>query len=112
MNPAPLCGQGCTAAASAYLNDTDCARCPHLQARGNPRCLCCRFKLQYTVDRPPEVWPHCQGFINEEMCRNNLFEHAPGTITLLCGPPPMLQYACHPNLDKMGFEKGVSSFEF
>ena len=71
-----------------------------------------RLKLHYTVDRPTEGWTYSSGFINEDMCRLSLFEYTPGTITLLCGPPPMLQYACHPNLEKMGFKKDVSSYEF
>ncbi|CAG8522939.1 13426_t:CDS:2 [Ambispora gerdemannii] len=65
------------------------------------------FKVWYTVDRPPKDWKYSSGFINEELLR----EHLPGplpkeqTITLMCGPPPMLDYACIPNLVKMGFSE-------
>lgn len=46
------------------------------------------------------------------MIRGNLFGNDPGTITLLCGPPPMLKFACYPNLEKLGFEKDLDIFEF
>jgi cytochrome-b5 reductase len=64
------------------------------------------------VDRPPPNWQYSTGFINLEMCKANLFDHKPGTITLLCGPPPMLKFACHPNLEQMGFEKDLNAIEF
>ena len=72
----------------------------------------CSLSLHYTLDRPPPDWQGSTGFVTLEMCEKALFPHHAGTITLLCGPPPMLQYACHPNLEKMGFEKGVSVIEF
>ncbi|CAG8477630.1 9926_t:CDS:2 [Ambispora leptoticha] len=65
------------------------------------------FKVWYTVDRPPKDWKYSSGHINEEMLR----EHLPGplpkeqTITLMCGPPPMMDYACIPNLVKIGFSE-------
>ncbi len=27
------------------------------------------------------------------------------TIILMCGPPPMINFACNPNLDKLGYNK-------
>jgi NAD(P)H-flavin reductase len=74
--------------------------------------LNCRLKIHYTVDRAPPGWQYSVGFVNLEMCQENLFEHNPGTVTLLCGPPPMLKFACYPNLEKMGFEKGLNVIEF
>ncbi|KAG9342314.1 hypothetical protein JZ751_016816 [Albula glossodonta] len=61
-----------------------------------------RFKLWYTVDRAPEEWTYSQGFINEEMVRDHLPPPGDDTIILMCGPPPMIQFACNPNLDKLG----------
>lgn len=46
------------------------------------------------------------------MCEDALFPHAPGTVTLLCGPPAMLKCACYPALEQMGFQKGTSIIEF
>uniref|UniRef100_A0A286R227 Nitrate reductase [NADH] n=1 Tax=Ulva prolifera TaxID=3117 RepID=NIA_ULVPR len=71
-----------------------------------------RVKIHYTVDRPTPGWKYSSGFIDLDMCERALFRYEPGTISVLCGPPPMLKFACHPNLEKMGFEKGVTSIEF
>ncbi|XP_075066621.1 NADH-cytochrome b5 reductase 3 [Mixophyes fleayi] len=62
-----------------------------------------RFKLWYTLDRAPEQWDYSQGFVNEDMIKS--FMPAPGddVLTLMCGPPPMIQYAINPSLDKLGY---------
>ncbi|XP_056604030.1 NADH-cytochrome b5 reductase 3 [Triplophysa dalaica] len=60
-----------------------------------------RFKLWYTLDRAPEGWEYSQGFISEEMVRNHLPPPGNDTLILMCGPPPMIQFACNPNLDKV-----------
>ncbi|CAN9508440.1 unnamed protein product [Ophioblennius macclurei] len=61
-----------------------------------------RFKLWFTVDKAPEDWEFSQGFINEEMVRDHLPPPGDDTLVLMCGPPPMIQFACNPNLDKVG----------
>lgn len=66
-----------------------------------------RFRLHYTLDRPPEGWKHSKGFITKEMIE----EHLPGPAAdgsvqiLMCGPPPMVKFACLPNLEALGFKK-------
>lgn len=62
-----------------------------------------RFKLWYTVDRPAEGWQYSSGFINAEMIEKALFPPAEDNLVLLCGPPPMINFACLPNLDKLGY---------
>jgi len=62
-----------------------------------------RFKLHYTLDKAPEGWSYSEGFINEKMIQENLPPAGPDTLVLMCGPPPMIQYACNPNLDKLGY---------
>jgi len=72
-----------------------------------------RFKIWYTVDRMPEgkEWGYSKGFINEDMIRDHLFAPDKDTVTFMCGPPPMLQYACLPNLKKLGHaEESVFTF--
>ncbi|XP_066156550.1 NADH-cytochrome b5 reductase 2 [Euwallacea fornicatus] len=64
-----------------------------------------QFKLWYTLDRPNSDWKYSSGFINEEMLRDRLFPAANDTITLMCGPPPMINFACTPNLEKLGHSK-------
>jgi len=66
------------------------------------------FSVHYTVDRvgTEKKWKGSVGFISEEMIRETL----PGvnggaTHVLMCGPPPMIKFACLPNLAKIGFGK-------
>lgn len=66
-----------------------------------------RFKLWYTLDRPPSNWMYSTGFITDTM----IAEHLPGpheeTVVLMCGPPPMIKFACQANLDKLGYPKNI-----
>jgi len=63
-----------------------------------------RFSLYYTLDRPPETgWTHGKGFIDEAMCRKALLPPGEGAIVAMCGPPPMIKFACVPSLEKMGY---------
>ncbi|KFV47727.1 NADH-cytochrome b5 reductase 3, partial [Tyto alba] len=64
-----------------------------------------RFKCWYTLDRAPESWDYSQGFVNQEMIRDHLPPPQNDVLILMCGPPPMIQYACIPNLDKLGYTK-------
>uniref|UniRef100_A0A3B3IBU2 NADH-cytochrome b5 reductase n=1 Tax=Oryzias latipes TaxID=8090 RepID=A0A3B3IBU2_ORYLA len=61
-----------------------------------------RFRLWFTVDRAPLDWEYSQGFIDEDMVRERLPPPGEDTLILMCGPPPMIQFACNPNLDKVG----------
>uniref|UniRef100_A0A8D2D683 NADH-cytochrome b5 reductase n=1 Tax=Sciurus vulgaris TaxID=55149 RepID=A0A8D2D683_SCIVU len=61
-----------------------------------------RFKLWYTVDKAPEGWDYSQGFVNEEMIRDHLPPPGEEPLVLMCGPPPVIQYACLPNLERVG----------
>jgi cytochrome-b5 reductase len=63
-----------------------------------------RFKLWYTLDRPPANWKYSSGFINDEMLKNNFFPPSDDTLVLMCGPPPMINFACTPALDKLGYD--------
>lgn len=62
-----------------------------------------RFKLWYTLDRAPENWDYSQGFVNEEMIKDHMPPPSEDTLILMCGPPPMVQYAINPSLDKLGY---------
>uniref|UniRef100_A0A4W4GJ34 NADH-cytochrome b5 reductase n=1 Tax=Electrophorus electricus TaxID=8005 RepID=A0A4W4GJ34_ELEEL len=61
-----------------------------------------RFNLWFTLDNVPEGWEYSQGFISEQMVRSHLPPPGDDTFILMCGPPPMIQFACNPNLDKVG----------
>jgi len=64
-----------------------------------------RFKLWYTVDSAPANWKYSEGFINEEMVKAHLPAPSIDSVVLLCGPPPMIKYACLPNLEKVGHQE-------
>ena len=65
-----------------------------------------RFKVWYTVDRPTDDWKYSVGFINEEMCREHLPLPSDDTFIFMCGPPPMIKFACRPNLqEKIGHDE-------
>lgn len=70
-----------------------------------------QFKLWYTIDKPKEGWTYSSGYINDEMMKEHLFAPSDDHIVLMCGPPPMINFACIPNLEKLGFnEKQWFSF--
>jgi len=59
--------------------------------------------LHYTLDRPPEGWAQSTGFITEQMIQDTMPPPAADTLILMCGPPPMIKFACEPNLEKLGY---------
>nr|CAD7450017.1 unnamed protein product [Timema bartmani] len=42
------------------------------------------------------------------MIQEHLFPPSPDTLVLMCGPPPMINYACIPNLDKLNYDAKLS----
>lgn len=67
-----------------------------------------QFKVWYTVDRASEQWKFSVGFVNDQMIKDNLFPSSPETITVLCGPPPMVNFACLPSLEKLNYDKELN----
>ena len=63
------------------------------------------LRIRYTVDRPDEDWPYSVGFVDAEMCRTYLPAAEPDTMILMCGPPPMIKFACEPALKELGFHE-------
>lgn len=63
-----------------------------------------KVKLWYTVDTSGDNWPYSTGHINADMIKDHMFPPSPDTIVLMCGPPPMINFACNPNLDKLGYD--------
>ena len=66
-----------------------------------------RFNLHYTLDRPPAGWKYSSGFIDKNMLEKYcLFNKShKDTQVFICGPPPMIKFACEPNLTELGFTK-------
>lgn len=50
-----------------------------------------------------EGWKYGSGFVSAEMIAEHMYPPADDTFVLMCGPPPMINFACQPNLDKLGF---------
>eukprot|EP01060_Flectonema_neradi_P039962 TRINITY_DN896_c7_g1_i4.p1 TRINITY_DN896_c7_g1~~TRINITY_DN896_c7_g1_i4.p1 ORF type:complete len:301 (+),score=60.40 TRINITY_DN896_c7_g1_i4:58-903(+) len=62
-----------------------------------------QFHFYFTLDRPADDWKQGKGFITENMIKENLPPPTESTVVLMCGPPPMLKYACEPNLTSLGY---------
>jgi cytochrome-b5 reductase len=65
-----------------------------------------RIKVHYTLDFPPDNWPkqYSKGFITKDMIRENLPPPSEdNTLVLMCGPPPMVNFACKANLKEMNY---------
>ena len=50
-------------------------------------------------------WSYCSGFVSGEMMSTHLPPPGPTSQILMCGPPPMIKFACLPNLEKLGFSE-------
>ena len=65
-----------------------------------------RFRIYYTLDNPPASgWDGGSGFVTQEMIEAHLPKPSEEAVVLMCGPPPMIKFACEQNLDKIGFRK-------
>lgn len=62
------------------------------------------FKVWYTVDTASDSWSYSKGFVNADMIRDHLYPPSKKTFVLMCGPPPMINYACVPNLDTLEYD--------
>lgn len=78
-----------------------------------------RFKVWYTIDRvnDSDNWNYSTGYIDADMISQHLpvqnidFVSRPDVFAtddnfssiLMCGPPPMIKYACTPALDNLNF---------
>lgn len=63
-----------------------------------------QLRVWYTVDKAPEAgWVYSEGFVNEQMIRDHLPPPGADTLVACCGPPPMIQHACKPNIQSIGY---------
>eukprot|EP00611_Tribonema_gayanum_P015421 TRINITY_DN2725_c0_g1_i1.p1 TRINITY_DN2725_c0_g1~~TRINITY_DN2725_c0_g1_i1.p1 ORF type:complete len:311 (-),score=73.75 TRINITY_DN2725_c0_g1_i1:123-1055(-) len=61
------------------------------------------FRYHFTVDRPSEGWTGSVGFITADMIQEHLPPPGDDTLILMCGPPPMVKFACIANLEKLNY---------
>ncbi|CAF1000964.1 unnamed protein product [Rotaria magnacalcarata] len=66
-----------------------------------------QFKLWYTIDRESEQWHYSKGFINEKMLQEHMPPPSDDVLICICGPSPMVKFACLPNLHKLGYEENM-----
>ncbi|XP_018112915.1 NADH-cytochrome b5 reductase 2-like [Xenopus laevis] len=66
-----------------------------------------QFKLWYTLDQPPQGWKYGSGFVTADMIKEHLPPPSEDVLVLMCGPPPMIQFACQDNLSKLGYPEAT-----
>ena len=52
-------------------------------------------------------WKYSSGFISAEMISEHLPPPGASTQILMCGPPPMIKFACLPNLEKLHYTEDM-----
>ena len=52
-------------------------------------------------------WGYSKGHITDDMIRTQLPGPSDDTMVLMCGPPPMIENACIPNLHKLGYAQDM-----
>jgi cytochrome-b5 reductase len=67
-----------------------------------------RFKVAYTLTRPPEEWNGEVGLVSKEMLRKHMPPNSPNTLVLLCGPPKMIKNCCKNNLESLGYSSQLT----
>ncbi|KAI4337766.1 hypothetical protein L6164_016142 [Bauhinia variegata] len=64
-----------------------------------------RFKVWYVVSTSKrEGWKYSVGHITESIIREQCPPASQDTLALTCGPPPMIEFAVQPNLEKVGYD--------
>lgn len=61
------------------------------------------IQVWYTVDIAPADWTYSVGFINEAMLSDRFPKASRDVGVLICGPPPMINFAVKPALNSMGY---------
>jgi len=65
-----------------------------------------RFKVHYVLDQGHDTSrSYSKGYVTKELLSKHFFEASPEVFTLMCGPKPMIEKACVPNLVKLGHEE-------
>mmetsp|Transcript_15424 Transcript_15424/g.29091 ORF Transcript_15424/g.29091 Transcript_15424/m.29091 type:complete len:924 (+) Transcript_15424:130-2901(+) len=65
-----------------------------------------KFKVHYVLSRKwPENWKYSTGIVNKALFEKELFSAGSDVHTLMCGPPPMLDQGCTPNLIALNHQK-------
>ncbi|CAA6664921.1 unnamed protein product [Spirodela intermedia] len=72
-----------------------------------------QVKVWYVVSEAKDPgWTYSVGFVTEEILRQRVPAAAEDVLALACGPPPMLQFAVAPILEKMGYDVKNALLQF
>jgi len=63
-----------------------------------------RFKVYYTLDKPPKDWKGGSGFVSEQMVKENIPRPSEDSMVFVCGPPGMMKAVSGPKTEK--YEQG------
>ena len=64
-----------------------------------------RFKVTYILARPTDdSWTGPTGFVSLELFKDNFYAPSDDVFILQCGPPIMLERACFPAYEKLGYD--------
>ena len=66
-----------------------------------------RFKVTYILANGAKDpnWTGPTGFVSLDLFQEKFFPAADDVFIVMCGPPIMMERACLPAFEKMGFEK-------
>jgi cytochrome-b5 reductase len=77
-----------------------------------------RVHVWYTIDRVMNQdntsndsssnsgWKYSVGYINSKMIQDHLPPPSDETLIFVCGPLPMIKYACEPAFQELGYQEG------
>lgn len=71
-----------------------------------------QFRIEHVLSHPSDEWDGTKGHVNAEIIKKTLFEPAEDAVTLLCGPPAMIQKAALPALKDWGYVEEKNCFGF
>ncbi|KAJ0987171.1 hypothetical protein J5N97_005527 [Dioscorea zingiberensis] len=73
-----------------------------------------QFKVWYVVSevKGEKDWKYSVGFVTESILREHIPSGGDDTLALTCGPPPMIQFAVLPNLEKLKYDTKESLLIF
>lgn len=64
-----------------------------------------QLRVWYVVTEPPENWNYSSGYVTDSILFEHLYPPGNDTLVLLCGPVPMVEFACYPNLAKLNYPR-------
>lgn len=70
-----------------------------------------RLQVTHVLEHPDEDWEGEKGLVDEDKMRRHLFSAEEGVVSLVCGPPPMME-AAKKGLTQMGFKENTSFFHY